>query len=521
MQNYATIVGVIELRTRGCPYDIVQKRYSIGSSTVTLIMNRFKEIGMSVEDIRQMEPSKLEEAFYPKASIRRKCIPLPDFQKYYDRLMTKGSKANLFYLWLEYKKENPDGYQTSQFYEYFNRYVNENHGGKRIAMAVERIPGEKMYIDWIGDRPELLVDLTTGEIRPVHIFATTLGVSSLVYAEIFMNEKLPNFIAGTVHALQFYGAVAKYFVPDNCATAVKKHSKDELVINTAYQDLEEFYGAIILPPPPRKPRGKPTVEQHVRYLETHLIEKLKEGVYTSLDALNEATKKIIADINRREFQKKVGSRQDAFDRYDKPHMKPLPGENYTTCDYKYVLRIPDNYHLEYDGHYYSVLYTYRSQPAILKATLTEIRVCDRNNRLICKHSRSYKNFPLYITDDSHMKPEHLYYKEVNAKDGAYYRRWATVFGEYTVRLIDTVLRSAKHEEQAYNSCSGILHSCKDVPHTLVEDASRKCVEINACKYTYFKKILSETVNNRTLSSGGRKPDVLPAHENIRGKDFYK
>ena len=41
------------------------------------------------------------------------------------------------------------------------------------------------------------------------------------------------------------------------------------------------------------------------------------------------------------------------------------------------------------------------------------------------------------------KPEHLYYKEVNAKDGAYYRRWASVFGEYTVRLIDTVLRFGK------------------------------------------------------------------------------
>jgi len=521
VQNYVTIVGVIELRIRGCPYDVIQKRYSIGSSTVTLIMKRFLEIGIGLEDIQKMEPSMLEEAFYPKAGIRRKDVPMPDFQKYYDRLMTKGSKVNLFYLWLEYKKENPGGYQTSQFYEYFNRYVSENHGGKKVTMAVERIPGEKMYIDWAGDTPELLVDLATGEIRPVHVFTTTLGVSSLVYAEIFMDEKLPNFIAGTVHALQFYGAVAKYIVPDNCATAVKKHSKDELIINTAYQDLEEFYGVVILPPPPRKPRGKPTVENHVRYLETHLIEKLKEGIYTSLDALNAAAKKIIADINRQDYQKNVGSRQDAYDRYDKPHMKPLPGENYTTCDYKYVLRIPDNYHLEYDGHYYSVLYTYRGQPAILKATLAEIRICDRNNRLICRHVRSYKEFPRYITDDSHMKPEHLYYKEVNAKDGAYYRRWAAVFGEYTVILIDTVLRSAKHEEQAYNSCNGILHSCKNMPHVIVEDAARKCVELNVCKYTYFKKILSSSANERILRENGRQMNALPPHQNIRGKDFYK
>jgi len=25
-------------------------------------------------------------------------------------------------------------------------------------MAVERVPGERVYIDWVGDQPELLVD---------------------------------------------------------------------------------------------------------------------------------------------------------------------------------------------------------------------------------------------------------------------------------------------------------------------------------------------------------------------------
>ena len=96
-----------------------------------------------------------------------------------------------------------------------------------------------------------------------------------------------------------------------------------------------------------------------------------------------------------------------------------------------------------------------------------------------------------------------------------------MFGEYTARLIDTVLRSAKHEEQAYNSCSGILHSCKNVPHVIVEGAARKCVEINACKYSYFKKILITTLNDHALSISGRKTAALPPHTNIRGKDFYK
>ena len=84
-------------------------------------------------------------------------------------------------------------------------------------------------------------------------------------------------------------------------------------------------------------------------------------------------------------------------------MKPLPGGEYTTCDYKAVLKVPNNYHIDYDGHYYSVLYTYCGKPAILKATPSEIRICDQYNRLICTHRRSYKDFPLYITTDEHMQ----------------------------------------------------------------------------------------------------------------------
>ena len=145
--------------------------------------------------------------------------------------------------------------------------------------------------DSFGDKPRLLTDPETGEILPVHIFATTLGVSSLIYAEAFLDEKLLQFIEGTVHAVQFYGGVTKYFVPDNLKTAITKHTKDELLLQSAFSDLEDFYYTIVLPPPPYKPRGKATVENHVKYLETHLIEKLKENIYTSLDELNADIKK--------------------------------------------------------------------------------------------------------------------------------------------------------------------------------------------------------------------------------------
>lgn len=132
---------------------------------------------------------------------------MPDFQTYYDRIHTRGSKVNLAFCWLEYKEDNPMGYEQSQFYELYNRFVEKNYGKRDTKMAVERVPGEKMFIDWVGDQPELLTDPQTGEIQKVHLFVTTLGLSSLIYAEAFMDEKLPSFINGTVNALHFYGGI--------------------------------------------------------------------------------------------------------------------------------------------------------------------------------------------------------------------------------------------------------------------------------------------------------------------------
>ena len=54
MQSYTTIIGVVELRLQKQSYTTVQKRYSIGSSTVTLIMKRFKELGLSLDDLKRM-----------------------------------------------------------------------------------------------------------------------------------------------------------------------------------------------------------------------------------------------------------------------------------------------------------------------------------------------------------------------------------------------------------------------------------------------------------------------------------
>ena len=116
-----------------------------------------------------------------------------------------------------------------------------------------------------------------------------------------------------------------------------------------------------------------------------------------------------------------------------------------------------------------------------------------------------------------MSQEHRFYRDVNEKDGDYYRRWAAGYGPYTAKMIDAVLLSSQHEEQSYNSCNGILHMCTGQSKLLVEEAARLCVGGNACRYSYFKHCLKQLTDRGQVS----EQQKLPSHENLRGKEIYK
>ena len=94
MHDYNTILGVIELRLSKVSYDSVQKRYRIERSGIALIMNRYKDSGLSLDNLRQMPASKVVDLIYPKENLRHKDIPLPDFEKIH---LTDELDEQIFY----------------------------------------------------------------------------------------------------------------------------------------------------------------------------------------------------------------------------------------------------------------------------------------------------------------------------------------------------------------------------------------------------------------------------------------
>lgn len=516
MQDFEVIIGVISMRLKGHPYELCQQRYGIGTGTVTRIMNRYKALGLSAEDLRKRTPDEVERLFYPDCRSRRKKIPLPNYGQMYERMTAKNSRINMTYLWLEYKKANPDGYEYTQFVHHFNDWVVRTHGAQKTSMIVSRKAGERMYVDWVGDQPELLVT-PEGEVRKVHIFCATLGVSSLGYAEVFEDETLPSFVQGIVNAIEYFGGVPRYIACDNLKTAVTKHTKDELVLTSLCRDLENFYEVVFLPGPPYKPRSKSTVESFVGVAETYYAEPLKENVFRSVSEINDAGRPLLEKINSWSGRGRKASRRELFEKIDQPALRPLPDGTFTVWKYVPFLKIPATYHLPFDGHLYSVPYQYAGQPAVLRASRSRIRITASHDQLIAEHQRRYDPFPEKITVPDHLAPNHRFYAEVNEMDGARWRAKADEIGEPMRKFIECVLSSAVHEEQMYESCASIFFHAGQLPKASVLEAASFCTEHHICAPTQFIRIASAKANDASSSACG----LRDSHANLRGRSYYK
>ncbi len=98
MQDYSTIVGIIDMRLRGISYGDCCARYN---STITRIMSRSGILNSGLEDLKAMNPEDVETIFYPPENVRRKDESImPDYGAIYERITRSGSKANLYFMWL-------------------------------------------------------------------------------------------------------------------------------------------------------------------------------------------------------------------------------------------------------------------------------------------------------------------------------------------------------------------------------------------------------------------------------------
>jgi transposase len=513
------IIEVLRLWELGYSQREIAASVNCSKSTVVSIQQRCEEAGLSYKTAREMTDEEINKKVYPVMSCARHVKEEPDWAILQKRL-DENKRLNLMYLWEEYREVHKDGLGRSQFYERYAAWKAAT--GKDVVMVQTREPGKELFVDWMGDTLECVFDTETGKMLRAHFFVATLGDSGYPTVIAYPNEKLENWINAHVETFKRIGGLPKVVVPDNCKTAVTKANYYDPLINKTYYDLSLYYSIAIIPARVRAPRDKGQVEGSVGWLETWLLEWLRGKHYTSFAELNAAIKTRVTELVKRPFQKRAGSRESVFKEIDRPALKALPPEQYELPVYA-ERKVPNNYHVEYEGFYYSVPYIYYKRKITVKATFSVIEVyADRLTR-VAIHERRYTG-KRYVSVKSHMPSNHQARHEANQFDGKRFRSWASSIGINTFYVIDTMLRTdgtreREIEQTAYRACMGILQFSRKYGNVRLEAACSKSRRLGNITYNVICNILKNNQENTPLLFELNQT-VTPAHENIRGEKAF-
>jgi len=422
----------------------IARSTGIGRTTVGDYLQRFQASGLTWPLPKTLNDSELEQRLFPPLpAVPIDQRPVPDWHQVQSELRRPG--VTMYLLWQEYKLAHPHGFQYSWFCEHYRQW----RGTLDLSMRQEHLAGDKLFVDYAGQTVEV-VDRTTGEVRQAQIFVAVLGASNYTYAEATWSQQLSDWIGSHVRAFQFFGGVSALIVPDNLKSGVHKAHRYEPDLNPTYVEMARHYGTSVMPARSRKPKDKAKVEGGVLLVERWILAALRNRTFFSLRELNQAIGQLLDKLNQRPFKKLPGSRLSHFETVDKPALQPLPAEPYEFAQWKKA-RVHIDYHVEVDGHYYSVPHTLVKRQLDVRYSATTIE-CFHQGQRVASHVRAQTK-GRHTTVAEHMPKAH---REVAQWTPERLINWAQKTGPACAALIERVLQQRKHPQQGYRSCLGIL-----------------------------------------------------------------
>jgi transposase len=160
-------------------------------------------------------------------------------------------------------------------------------------------------------------------------------------------------------------------VPDNLKSAVTQPCRYEPQVQSTYAQFATFYGCAVLPARPYKPRDKAKVEVAVLIVERWILARLRHQTFFSLAELNRAIGAWLVVLNDKPFKKLPGTRRSQFEQWDRPALQPLSTERFEFSEWK-TARVHIDYHVEIEGHYYSVPHALVGQRVQVRVTAATV-----------------------------------------------------------------------------------------------------------------------------------------------------
>jgi transposase len=264
----------------------------------------------------------------------------------------------------------------------------------------------------------------------------------------------------------------------------------------------------------RRPRDKAKVEVAVLVVERWILARLRHRRFFSLAELNEAMALLVTDLNSRPMRRLGVSRRDLFLELDHPALKPLPTQAYEYAEWR-LRRVSLDYHVDIDGHYYSVPYRLIRDQVEARLTTRTVEIFHKGER-VAVHLRGTGR-GRHTTVPDHMPSAHRRHAEWTIER---IQRTAARIGPSTARLLSIILESRPHPEQGYRVCLGILRLARQYGEPRLEAACDRGLDIGASSYGSIQSILKNGLDRQPRPPSQQGELVLPDHPNIRGPRYY-
>lgn len=485
----------------------IARSCSVGKSTVDDTITRATAIGLSWPLPASLDDEKLEHLLYPPtARPVVRTLSIPDWPALQKELRTHKN-LTMMLLWQEYKEREPAGYQYSQFCELFRQW----RGKLDLSMRQEHRAGDKLFVDYCGQTLPV-VDATTGEVRDAQVFVAVLGASNYTFAEATWSQALPDWIGSHIRAFSYFKAVPACIVPDNLKSGVTTPCRYEPTLNATYQEMAAHYGVAVIPARVRKPKDKSKVEVGVQIVQRFILAGLRHRTFFSLPEANTAIRERLELLNSRRFRKLAGTRQSQFEELDHPAMSPLPETPYEYAQWLKP-RIHIDYHVDIEGHFYSVPYRLVHEQVDARYTETTVE-CFLKGARVASHPRSTLKGK-HSTVPEHMPKAHREYAEWTPPRLI---AWAAQTGPSTAKVVENILSRRAYPEHGFRSCMGVISLGKRFGKERLEAACERALYIKGISYKSIKSLLENNLDQKPLPDRQELNSV--DHDNIRGPQYY-
>jgi transposase len=492
------------------PIREIARRVGTAPSTVRAALERYQAAGLAWPLGEDVSDSALETALYKNAGTKQghRRHAEPDWATIHREL--KRKHVTLSILWDEYIEQHPEGYRYSRYCELYRGW----EGKLSVTMRQTHLGGDKLFVDYAGDTVPVVIDRLTGETRDAQIFVAVMGASSFTYAEATWTQTLADWIGAHTRALAAIGGVPKLLVPDNAKVAVIKACLYDPQVNRAYTEMAAHYDTAVLPARPRRPRDKAKAEACVLIVERWLLGRLRRRWFYGLSELNQAIQAMLVHLNDQRPIRRLGvTRRQLLEELDRPALKPLPAEPYVFAEWR-ARRVGLDYHIDVDGHYYSVPYRFAREQVEVRLTAQTVEVFRKGER-IAAHLRGSGNHR-HTTVPDHMPSSHRRYADWTIER---IRGQARTIGPSTALLCDLILEERPHPEQGFRACLGIVRLVKPFGHERVEAAATRALDIGARSYRSVKSILDNNLDRHAAPQRAADGATI-LHPNIRGARYY-